>query len=405
MPSKALQQILALVQQLEQVHSAPGAAGALPHPLVQADHKSGAGILLRQAGGHNAHHPLVPMLLSQKNDPRLGLSLQLPDTFLKNFTFNGLTLPVQGTQLLGQVGRPPRVPGEQQLCGQIGPTHPSRRIDPRGQGIANRHGSHRLFPQAGLLDQLRQAHPPGMGQVRQSRLNNAPVLPGHGHHIGHCPHGRQIGVLPEHQAGPVRSGHSHGQLQGHAHARQPLKGVRAVRPVWVHHSHRLGEDLLALVVVRDHHIHTQGTCKLHLPGRGDAAVHCDNQCHFLPRQGSYRLLIEAIALLQPVWNIGDHMPAQTGEAISQQTGGGNAVHIIVPIHSQGLLLLQRPSDAGDRLVQIRYSTGGENGRQQGRNSSAHQLGPPLWTGVGDFPLLISHCRRLLTTANFSSKGI
>ena len=30
------------------------------HDFFQADHKGGAGELLGQAGGHDAHHPLVP---------------------------------------------------------------------------------------------------------------------------------------------------------------------------------------------------------------------------------------------------------------------------------------------------------------------------------------------------------
>ncbi len=111
--AEALQQVLALGQQVKQVDPAPGPAGALAHPLVQADHKGRAGVLLRQAGGHNAHHPLVPVLVRQKNDARLGPTLQPLHTLLENLTLNGLPLPVQGAQLLGQGGRAARVPGEE----------------------------------------------------------------------------------------------------------------------------------------------------------------------------------------------------------------------------------------------------------------------------------------------------
>ena len=54
----------------------PGPAGALPHAAVQADHKAGAGVLLRQAGGHNAHH-LDVVFYPQINDFRGVRSVQL----------------------------------------------------------------------------------------------------------------------------------------------------------------------------------------------------------------------------------------------------------------------------------------------------------------------------------------
>ena len=56
------------------------------------------------------HHTLVPMLVRQKDDARLGPALQPLNALLENLALNGLPLPVQGAQLLGQSGRAARVP-------------------------------------------------------------------------------------------------------------------------------------------------------------------------------------------------------------------------------------------------------------------------------------------------------
>ena len=355
------------------------------------------------------------MLVRQKDDARLGPALQPLNALLENLALNGLPLPVQGAQLLGQSGRAARVPGEEELGGQIGLPHPPRRVDPGGQGVADGHRGHRLVPQAGLLHQLGQPHPPGVGQGGQPGLDNGPVLPRHGHHVGHGAHRRQIGVLPEHQAGPVRSRRRHGQLQGHPHAGQPLEGVGTVGAVGVHHRRSLRDGLLALMVVGDDHVNPQLPGKLHLPGGGDAAVHRDDQRDPLPGQVEDRLLIEAVALLQPVGDVGAHPPPQPGEAVGEQTGGRNAVHVVVPIDRNGLPPLQGPGDPEDRpvhvleqhgvqqrlfpggeqlpgLLRLCHAPGGQDAGQKGGNAGPLQLGPPLRGGMGDFPLLIPHGR-------------
>lgn len=106
MAAEALQQVAAGHEQFKQVDPAPGAAGSLAHPLVQTDHKGGAGILLAQAGGHDAHHPLVPLRVGQDNGPLLGLVVQALDALLKNLSLNVLPLPVELAQLLGQLLSP-----------------------------------------------------------------------------------------------------------------------------------------------------------------------------------------------------------------------------------------------------------------------------------------------------------
>ena len=65
MAAETQQQFLALFQGGEQVEAAEAAAGTFAHLPAQMDHKTGAGILLAQAGGHDAHHALVPVLAGE----------------------------------------------------------------------------------------------------------------------------------------------------------------------------------------------------------------------------------------------------------------------------------------------------------------------------------------------------
>ena len=254
-----------------------------------------------------------------------------------------------------------------------------------------------------------------MGQSGQPGLDDGSVLARHGHHVGHGAHRRQIGVLPEHQAGPVRSRRRHGQLQGHPHAGQPLEGVGTVGAVGVHHRRSLRDGLLALVVVGDDHVNSKLPGKLHLPSGGDAAVHRDDQCDPLLGQVEDRLLIQAVALLQPVGDVGAHPPSQPGEAVGEQTGGGDAVHIVIPVDRHQLSRFQGTAHPEDRpvhvleqhgvqqrlfpggeqlpgLLRLCHAPGGQDAGQKGGDAGPLQLGPPLRGGMGDFPLLIPHGR-------------
>ena len=360
----------------------------------------------------------MPAPVRQQDDPLLGRLLQPPDRVLKDLPLHGLTLPVQLAQLPGQLCRPVRIPGKEQLSGQTGLSHPAGRIDPGGQRIAHGHRGEGPVPQSGLLDQLGKAQPPGMGQGGQSGLNDGAVFAGHGHHIGHRSHRGQVGIFQKDPLRPLRSGHRHGQLQGHTHPSQALEGIGAVGAAGIHHSARGGQALLTLMVVRHHHIHPQRGGERGLRPGGDAAVHSDDQGDPLGRQGGHRLRVEAIPLLQAVWDIGQDPSAQTAQAVGEQTGRGDPVHVVVPVDRHSLPRLQGPADAADRPVHVpqahrvlqRRLSGGEEGlgllprpdppggqhcRQKRRDPRLLQLLPGGAAGRGDPPFLITHRASLL----------
>ncbi len=113
----------------------------------------------------------------------------------------------------------------------------------------------------------------------QSAGDDGPVLSLHAHDVGHGADGGQSRRTREEGVLPVLAAQGQHQLEGHAHACQMLERIRTVLPVGVHHRHGGGELLLALMMVRYHHVHSQRGGVGHLLIAGDAAVHGDHEGH------------------------------------------------------------------------------------------------------------------------------
>ena len=203
--------------------------------------------------------------------------------------------------------------------------------------------------------------PPGRVQTLQPQADDGPVGPRHGHHVGHRAHGGQIAVFVKYRAPFPRGGHGHGQHQGHPHAGQTLEGVRAVRPVGVHHRGRRGQPRLAGVVVGDDHVHPKLRRQGGLLHRCDAAVHRDDESDPLFRQGVDRLRIQAVALSQAAGDVGNPLPAAGGQKLGQQAGGGDPVHVVVSVDGDKLLLLQGLPHPGRRPVHVPQQHGVRDG--------------------------------------------
>ena len=144
----------------------------------------------------------------------------------------------------------------------------------------------------------------------------------------------------------------HHQFQGHAHPGQVFEGVGAVFPVGVHHRHGGGEFLLALVVVGDHQVDAQFLGVLHLFHGGDAAVHSDDEANPFLGQAVHRLPVHPIAFGQAVGDIVAHVPSLVPQVVGEQAGGGDAVHVIVPIDCHLFSVAQGPANARHGQVHI-----------------------------------------------------
>ena len=195
-----------------------------------------------------------------------------------------------------------------------------------------------------------------------------------------------------------------------------LEGVRAVRPVGVHHRRRPGQAVFTGVVVGDDQVHPQLPGIVGLVQGGDATVHRDNKPHPLAGLGGHGLPVQAIALLQPPGDIGLHIGPQVQQKLGQQAGGGDAVHVIVAVDGDGLPVVDGPPHPGSSFVhvphehgvqqrlglggeeppgilRVRHPPGGQHRRQQGGQAALLQGPPPVGAGGGHVPLLEFHMPR------------
>ena len=153
MTAEVHQQVGAGLQGGKEVESAVAAAGAFAHAVLQVDHKAGAGIFFAEAGGHDAHNPLMPHVAGE--DECIPLASGQRSNLLyglgKDALFHSLPLPVEAAEEAGHTLGFGPVVRQQQVGGQLGLSHPSGGVDAGGQDEAGLGGGDLLFQQAGLL--------------------------------------------------------------------------------------------------------------------------------------------------------------------------------------------------------------------------------------------------------------
>ena len=230
--------------------------------------------------------------------------------------FHRLTFPVEVAQLPGQFLRPGGIIRFQQVGGQIRGPHAPGGVDAGGEDKADLNGGDGLAGKPGLFEQGVNAHEVCVGQSLQPAVDDGAVFPLHPHDIGNGADGGQGAVPGEQGVLPALSSQGQHQLQCHAHACQVLEGVGAVRPVGIYHCHRMGQVLLALMMVRYHHIHTQRGGVFHLVVAGDAAVHRHHQRGALVIEPPDGVPAEAVAVLDAAGDI----PQAPGAAAAQIVG-------------------------------------------------------------------------------------
>ena len=138
-----------------------------------------------------------------------------------------------------------------------------------------------------------------------------------------------------------------------------LEGVRAVRPVGVHHGHGPRQGLPALVVVRHHHVHAQGPGVVHLLHPGDAAVHGDEESGPLLPQAADGVQAQAVAVLHPAGDVAQALRSLAAEVVLHHHRRGDAVHVVVPEDGHGLAVRDGLLDARHRPVHVLHQKGRE----------------------------------------------
>ena len=305
MPAEPVQQVCAGLQRGKEIEPPVRPAGPPARAVFQVDHEAGTGVFLAEAGGDNPHHPLVPLLAGEHQGAALLLaqSLNLLHRVGADSLFHGLPPPVLLAQLLGQLLGPGGIVGLQKVRRQVRRPHPSGGVDPGREHKTDLNGGDGLVYQSRLPQKGVDAHKIRMGQRLQPAGDDGPVLPLHPHDVGHGADGGQGAVAGEQGVLPALPSQSQHQFQRHAAARQEFERIGTVGPVRVHHRRRLRQSLLALVMVRHHHVHPQRGGEGHLLVSGDAAVHGDHQRGAPVPKALNGGLGQAVPVLNPPGNI------------------------------------------------------------------------------------------------------
>ena len=128
----------ARAQDFHKIHPVDTAPRAFRHLSVVAEHHTGSVVFARDAPGYDPDDTGVPVFVEQ-HDPRQGQKLRLHQTlrFLRDATFDVLTLAVKRVQLLRRVFAKLRIVTDQQLHRQRRIGEPSASVDPRSQAKRN----------------------------------------------------------------------------------------------------------------------------------------------------------------------------------------------------------------------------------------------------------------------------
>jgi hypothetical protein len=111
------------------------------------------------------------------------------------------------------------------------------------------------------------------------------------------------------------------------------------------------------MMVRDDYVKTQLSPSLHLGGTGYAAVHRDDEAGAFQSQVLQGGIVQPVTFIQPMGNVGDHLPTELAYALNQQGSGRNAIRIEVAEYGDQFVPEQGTVDPGYRLVDIRQKKG------------------------------------------------
>ncbi len=316
----------------------------LPQPLDGRDAGGGADAALalghdidrfvealQQLRRHDAHDARVPARVLHHQRRRL--RVHLLQGLRQHLVLDAAAVLVAGVEVGGELQRPPRAGGGEQLQAQPGLAQAPGGVEPRRQHEGDLARAD-LAAQVRLADGGPDARPARVGQPREPLLDERPVLAQQGGHVGDGPDRGEVGVI-QRRVHPQAPAQGPQQVEGHARAgelRQPA--ARQRRGGGVHHQPG-GHGLAGGVVVGDDGVDPGSLQPRDLLEVGDAAVHGDEQ---LAARGVLRhpLGVDAVAVLQPVGDEGLDVPAQLAQPQQQHGRAGDAVGVVVAVDEDAL---------------------------------------------------------------------
>ena len=375
-------------QRIAQVHPRDGAPGALELGLAalgKGDDR--AVVLLLHLGGHQPHHPLMPLVAVQ-HDARRHLAIAKPDLLqggkrlLLHPLLDLLALLIEAVHLGGELARQIEIIAEQTGDPEGHVIEPAHRVEARPQRKAEI-GSAQATPVAARhIHQRLDAGATTAGpDPLQPLMNQDAVVAIQRHHVGHGAEGHQIEVI-RHVGGAqplalipaalaqmgVEGRH---QIEGDPDPGQRLGGEVAAMLVGVHYRVGVRQLLTRQMVIGNQYLHAGRLGRRHPGDAGDAVVHRDQELGAAGHRQLDDLRGEAITELEAVGHQKiDVATAHGAQGQHAQRRAGGAVAVKVTDDENAFLRRQRLGQQRHRLRHAEQTLGRQQlvgaALQQGR---------------------------------------
>ncbi len=193
-----------------------------------------------------------------------------------------------------------------------------------------------------------------LGQLLQPTVRDDAILAHERHHVGErADRGDLDEVRQQGDAVPVgrREERLH-ELQRHAHAGQDFFRIRTVGTLRVDHGERRRQRRVGLMMVGHDQIDAEFPRTVGCLGGANAAVHRDHERGARRVQPLDRGRLKTIAVLDTVRHEVGDVPTNELDRTAENHGGGDPIHVIVPVDGDSFASAHGGENAIDRAPHV-----------------------------------------------------
>ena len=368
MSAEVLQEVRARLDGLVEVEARNRAGRARHESVAHRQHHRRAVVGLDQARGDDTHDALHPARVVDHRALELfhrGVALDVVVRLLRHGAVDRLAVLVVGVDDVAELLGDAFVALDEQLYGRMSARgrgvlvvlvhpHPSGGVDPRADLEYDVVDGDVVLVQSADLDDRQQPLRRFAVEVLQPEVGQDAVLAHERHDVRgdrHDEQVQQVQDLLEGDAVALRIGLH--ELEAHAAARQFVERVGAIDPLGVQNGYGAGNLLGREVVVADDEIHALRLRIDNLFRGFDAAVQGDDEPHALAGREVDPFDRNAVTFGIAVGNV-EHqvfVPDLAQELVNQCDGRA-AVHVVVAVNHDLLVVAHGALDPLDRLVHV-----------------------------------------------------
>jgi len=355
----AIEQVVAAAHGLGEVEALDAAGGAFPAVAVAGEDEGGPVKFAHDTGGDDADDAEMPLHVALDDDEIvLGVEAfaDALDGLVGCVALDFSAFVVVVVEGLGSFLGLVVVPGQQEVQRRIWVVHSAGGVEARAKVKTDIEDGDRRGDVGHFLEG-EEAGPGGLAELLEAGADEFAVLAGQRHEVGHGAKGDEVEVLLEVEVAfllePLLAAaldERVGELEGEAHGAEFLEVRVVVAELWVDHGQWLGWRVADLMMVQHEDVDLALVEKLDGLDGGGAAVDGEHDVGlellkaFLEGHGA-----QAVAVVEAAGEVRSHGPAQLGQHLSKQRRGADAVHVVVAIDQQPLVVFSRlpePLDGG-----------------------------------------------------------